>query len=133
MAIKSVDGVSAGLDLVREPPKPLVAVREQKPLVTTTNARASQRPPPQANTSALVTDAERAAQEKQSQGEVAAAQRTLPNGPSLRFHVDQDTGKTVVALVDPDGQVVRQMPTEEALEVAKAIGRFQGMFVDLKV
>jgi uncharacterized FlaG/YvyC family protein len=39
----------------------------------------------------------------------------------------------VVALVDPDGQVVRQMPTEEALEVAKAIGRFQGMFVDLKV
>jgi flagellar protein FlaG len=132
MAIKSVDGVSAGMDLVREPPKPLVTVREQKPLVATTNARTSQRPPPQANTSALVTEGERAAQEKQ-QGEVAAAQRTLPNGPSLRFHVDQDTGKTVVALVDPDGQVVRQMPTEEALEVAKAIGRFQGMFVDLKV
>lgn len=122
------------MDLVREPPKPLVAPREPKPLVaTTTNTRASQRPPPQANSSAAVTEAERAANEKAAQGEVAAAQRTLPNGPSLRFHVDQDTGKTVVALVDPDGQVVRQMPTEEALEVAKAIGRFQGMFVDLKV
>jgi flagellar protein FlaG len=51
----------------------------------------------------------------------------------LRFSVDQDTGKTVVSLLDPEGQVLRQMPSEEALEVAKAIGRFQGMFVDLKV
>jgi flagellar protein FlaG len=52
----------------------------------------------------------------------------------MRFHVDQDTGKTVVALVDPEsGEVLRQMPTAEALEVAKAIGKFQGMFVNLKV
>jgi len=52
----------------------------------------------------------------------------------MRFHVDQDTGMTVVALVDPDnGQVLRQVPTEEALEVAKAIGKYQGMFVNLKV
>jgi len=130
MGIKSVDGV-AGMDLVREPPKPLVAPREPKPLVATTT-RASQQPTAQPTSTAAATEGERAANEKQ-QGEVNAAQRTLPNGPSLRFHVDQDTGKTVVALLDPDGQVVRQMPTEEALEVAKAIGRFQGMFVDLKV
>jgi len=129
MAIKSVDGL-AGVDLVREPPKPLIAVREPKPLVA--RARASQQPPaPQTSTTATV-EAERAALEKQTT-EQQAAQRTLPTGPSLRFHVDQDTGKTVVALLDPDGQVLRQMPTEEALEVAKAIGRFQGMFVDLKV
>ncbi|HEY2734807.1 MAG TPA: flagellar protein FlaG [Polyangiales bacterium] len=51
----------------------------------------------------------------------------------MRFHVDQDTGKTVVALVDPNGQVLRQVPTQEALEVAKEIGKFQGMFVNLKV
>lgn len=52
----------------------------------------------------------------------------------MRIHVDQDTGKTVVSLVNPDsGQVLRQMPSAEALEVAKAIGRYQGMFVNLKV
>jgi len=131
MGIKSVDGV-AGKDLVREPPRPLVALREPKPLIAATT-RTSQQPPPPPTSTVGPTDGERAAQEKQQQGEINASQRTLPDGASLRFHVDQDTGKTVVALVDPDGQVVRQMPTEEALEVAKAIGRFQGMFVDLKV
>ena len=131
MAIKSVDGV-AGMDLVREPPKPLITVREPKPLVAKT--RASQPPSQQSSTAATV-EAERAALDKQQQQleQQQAAQRTLPTGPSLRFHVDQDTGKTVVALLDNEGQVLRQMPTEEALEVAKAIGRYQGMFVDLKV
>jgi len=52
----------------------------------------------------------------------------------MRFHVDQDTGKTVVSIVDPDnGDVLRQFPSKEALEVAKAIGKYQGMFVNLKV
>jgi flagellar protein FlaG len=57
-----------------------------------------------------------------------------PPAPNLRVQVDQDTGKTVISIVDPEtGQVLRQMPSAEALEVAKAIGKFQGMFVDLKV
>lgn len=53
---------------------------------------------------------------------------------NLKFSTDEDTGKAVVSLVDPtSGEVLRQMPTEEAIEVAKAIGRYQGMFVNLKV
>jgi len=136
MAIKSIDGVAGAEPLVRDPPKPLVSVRELKPLVEP--QRPSQRPPAPAvsaansgNTSAQTTQpqaadqAQKAAQDK--------AQQQVQSGPNLRFSVDQDTGKTVVALLDQEGQVVRQMPTEEALEVAKAIGRFQGMFVDLKV
>ena len=55
-------------------------------------------------------------------------------GPNLKFSTDEATGKSVVALIDPvDGRVLRQMPSEEAIKVAEAIGRFQGMFVDLKV
>src|SRR5262252_6969695 len=46
-------------------------------------------------------------------------------GPSLRFSVDQESGRNVVALVDPvDGKVLRQIPSEEAIAVAEAIGRF---------
>jgi flagellar protein FlaG len=53
---------------------------------------------------------------------------------NLRFSIDEKTGKNVVAVIDPvDGKVLRQMPSDEALKVAEAIGRFQGMFVDLKV
>jgi flagellar protein FlaG len=53
---------------------------------------------------------------------------------NLKFSTDEKTGKNVVALIDPvDGRVLRQMPSDEALKVAEAIGRFQGMFVNLKV
>jgi flagellar protein FlaG len=133
MAINSIDGVAGAEPLVREAPKALVTVRELKPLVEPSPA--SQRASStfaanggsgaQANQAPADGQAQTAAQER--------PQQQVPSRPSLRFSVDQDTGKTVVALLDQEGQVVRQMPTEEALEVAKAIGRFQGMFVNLKV
>src|SRR5262245_53977131 len=53
---------------------------------------------------------------------------------NLKISTDEETGKTIVSLVDPsNGKVLRQVPSDEALKVAEAIGRFQGMFVDLKV
>jgi flagellar protein FlaG len=53
---------------------------------------------------------------------------------NLKFSRDEKTGKNVVAVIDPvDGRVLRQMPSDEALKVAEAIGRFQGMFVNRKV
>jgi flagellar protein FlaG len=53
---------------------------------------------------------------------------------NLKFSTDEETGKTIVALIDPaSGKVLRQVPSDEALKVAEQIGRFQGMFVDLKV
>jgi flagellar protein FlaG len=133
MAIKSIDGVAGAEPLVREPPKPLVNVRELKPLVEPQGTTQRPQSPSvsaansgSASAQAVAADAaQKAAEEK--------AQQQMTAGPSLRFSVDQDTGKTVVSLLDPEGQVLRQMPSEEALEVAKAIGRFQGMFVDLKV
>jgi flagellar protein FlaG len=70
---------------------------------------------------------QRTAQEQQSQKDAP------PALSSLRFQVDADTGRTIAELVDGQGQVLRQVPTEEALEVAKAIDKYQGMFVDLKV
>jgi flagellar protein FlaG len=73
----------------------------------------------------------KAAEQTQQQSEPQT--QAHPQNPSLRFHVDQDTGRTIAELVDTEGQVLRQVPTEEALQIAKAIGKYQGMFVDLKV
>ena len=56
-----------------------------------------------------------------------------PSSMNLKFSTDEKTGKTVVALVDPSGKVLRQVPSDEALKVAEQIGRFQGLLVDLKV
>jgi len=57
-----------------------------------------------------------------------------PAAMGLRFQVDAETGKTIVSVVDPaNGEVIRQMPSEEALATAKALGKLEGAFVDLKV
>lgn len=134
MAIKSIDGVAGAEPLVREAPKPLVNVREPKPLIDP--QANTQRPQGQAVSAANGGNAQAGQPPALDPAQKAAAEKAQQQAaaePSLRFSVDQDTGKTVVSFVDQEGQVLRQMPSEEALEVAKAIGRFQGMFVDLKV
>ena len=103
--------------------------------------RVSQRPaapePPQPTESPQFGDGgaleEQAKAAEPRQQEAEAQTPAHPQSPSLRFHVDQDTGRTIAELVDTEGQVLRQVPTEEALQIAKAIGKYQGMFVDLKV
>lgn len=53
---------------------------------------------------------------------------------TLEFSIDQDTKMTVVKLVDSETkQVIRQVPTNEVLEIAKALDKFQGLFVERKV
>lgn len=48
----------------------------------------------------------------------------------IQFSLDQDSGKTVVKVIDSGTrEVIRQFPSEEALELAKALDRFQGLLV----
>src|SRR5690606_13753448 len=46
---------------------------------------------------------------------------------NLEFSVDDDTDRTIVKVVDQQtGDVIRQMPSAEALEIAKALDRAAG-------
>lgn len=46
---------------------------------------------------------------------------------NLEFSVDDDTDRTIVKVVDRQtGDVIRQMPSAEALEIAKALDRMAG-------
>lgn len=48
----------------------------------------------------------------------------------LEFSVDQDSARTVVKVVDKTThEVIRQMPTQQALEIAKALDRLQSLLV----
>lgn len=48
----------------------------------------------------------------------------------LEFSIDPDSDRTVVKVVDQETrQVLRQMPTAEALEIAKALDKTQGMLI----
>lgn len=49
---------------------------------------------------------------------------------SLQFSIDPATGSNVVKVVDQsNNQVIRQIPSEEALRLSKAIGEFKGLLV----
>ncbi|MGQ0697891.1 MAG: flagellar protein FlaG [Panacagrimonas sp.] len=50
------------------------------------------------------------------------AVRTAQSGAELQFRVDQDSGRVIVSIVDPkDGTVLRQIPGEEALRIARML------------
>lgn len=50
--------------------------------------------------------------------------------PDLEFSVDKDSNRSIVKVVDKNTQeVIRQMPTQEALEIAKALDRLQSMLI----
>src|SRR5687768_6391871 len=79
-----------------------------------------------------VTDtAARAADPQAVKEAVAAANEAMKSIKSeLDFSVDDDTGKTVVRVIDKQtGTLIRQMPSREMLEIAKALDRLQGLLV----
>ena len=49
---------------------------------------------------------------------------------NLRFSVDESTGKTVVTVTDAaTKEVIRQIPSEEMLAVARALDKLQGLLL----
>lgn len=50
--------------------------------------------------------------------------------PEINFTVDQASGVQVVKIVDNQSkQVIRQIPSEEAIQIAQALDKLQGLFV----
>jgi flagellar protein FlaG len=46
----------------------------------------------------------------------------------LRFRIDDASGATVVQVIEPDsGEVIRQIPAEEILRMASALGSARGL------
>lgn len=60
---------------------------------------------------------------------VNAIQRHIgKSSTNVTFALDESSGRTIVSVVDTETrEVIRQMPTEEVLQIARALGRLQGM------
>jgi len=57
-----------------------------------------------------------------------------PMATSIEFRIDQDTGKTIVKVVDTKtNEVLRQIPNEEMLAIAKSLNKLQGLILRQKV
>jgi flagellar protein FlaG len=49
---------------------------------------------------------------------------------NLRFSVDESTGRTVITVTDAaTREVIRQIPSEEMLAVARALDKLQGLLL----
>lgn len=63
--------------------------------------------------------------------EINAAMAAWATG--MRFEIDEDTQQLVVSIIDSGtGDVIRQIPSEEVLHIAKMISQFQGHIVSVK-
>jgi flagellar protein FlaG len=48
----------------------------------------------------------------------------------LQFEFDKEADKLIARVVDTEtGELIRQMPSEEALRVSKVLGRLQGLLI----
>jgi flagellar protein FlaG len=53
---------------------------------------------------------------------------------NIRFSIDEDTGKTIVRVVNSDsGELIRQIPSEEVLAVSRSLERLQGLLLRQRV
>jgi flagellar protein FlaG len=61
-------------------------------------------------------------------GEINKVMQTL--GRDIEFSIDTDSQRPVVKVVDQEtGEVIRQMPSAEALEIGKALDKVQGLLI----
>jgi flagellar protein FlaG len=53
---------------------------------------------------------------------------------NLQFSIDDETGQTLVRVTDRQtGELIRQIPSEEMVELAKSLDRMQGMLLRQQV
>lgn len=53
--------------------------------------------------------------------------------PSITFSQDDDSGKTIIKVIDTtDNTVLRQIPSQEALQIAKSLDKLQGWLINQK-
>jgi len=54
-----------------------------------------------------------------------------PLAQDVQFTVDDETGKTVIRVVDSaTKEVLRQIPSEEMVEIARTLSRLQGLLLN---
>lgn len=119
------------------------SINNAAPVVT----RAAEQPAAQASAAALpaqaaaavqteaaVTQAAAVPSTEQLQEAIKSINRTLKGvNQDLEFSIDSDTRRTILKVVDQQtGEVIRQLPSEEALEIAKALDRLQGLLLSDK-
>lgn len=74
-------------------------------------------------------------QQEQDAAQAAQAMQEFvaPFNDALKFSIDKDTGGVVVKVIDSTSdKVIKQIPSEEAIALAKALDKIKGLLVQQK-
>jgi flagellar protein FlaG len=103
---------------------PVTAVAEVRPVKavtdtpTTTDSKKTQAGESASASKVTDKDIQRATEDLQ--------QRVKTLAPELQFSVDKSSGRSIITLTDRNtDEVIRQIPSEEALELTRAMDQFQ--------
>ena len=130
-SIESVKGSNAIPPLNGPQPGIVAATRSEAP-ATAPSGNAVSGVTPVGNAS----PADRQVQAAELQQSANKVQQLLTKAaPNLTFSVDQDSGRTIIKIVDPaTNEVLRQIPAEEILRMDKNIDqmiqRYKGLLID---
>jgi flagellar protein FlaG len=73
-----------------------------------------------------------AAQTEQALGKINATLQL--SSVDVRFEIDQKTDRVITKVVDvSSGEVIRQIPSEVAIRISKALDKLQGLLVNEKI
>ena len=101
-------------------PQPLVAVKRQH---LPGEGRSS--PPPVAGSAGQDADIKQAVRDLNTY--VQSLRR------DLHFTIDDESGKTIIKVMDPEsGEMIRQIPSEELLAIARTLQQAQGLLLNAK-
>lgn len=121
MAIPNIGQVSQSL--------PKAAVTPTRDVASVSPAVDEQQAPP-------VAQAAKAAQPSPEQLDRAMSEvrrMVAPVARNLQFSIDDATGRSVVKVVDAStNEVIRQIPSEELLQITRSLDKLSGLFVKQK-
>ena len=120
MTIDTIAAASAArIEKSYTPAEPAVARTQAQRNATGTDATAETKEPSRA-------------QLDQAVSELNASPQVKTQG--LQFSIDEDSKRTVVKVIDQETQeVLRQIPTKEALEIAKSFASAKGQLISQSV
>lgn len=107
----------------------------EAPTAEARQARTSDITSTQAKDMLQVSNTEKAETNRQALDEAVKAVNDFlkPINNSLQFNIDDETGKTIVKVVDSTtNELIRQFPSEEMLSIAKAIDQMKGLLIQQK-
>lgn len=110
-----------------------------KSATISTNVGQSNNAPSVSTTVAGTTSSDKSNNKKIDAGQIDKAVADInkamqSHSQDLRFSVDTDSKRVVVKIIDQQtNQVLRQIPTEEALEISKSLDKLKGVLIKQEV